>query len=217
MNALVVFGAGGHGREVAQLVLDLIEDGRKWELLGFVDDGPGLAGTSVNGLSVLGGSDWLQREGRNLHVALGVGKPAVKRQIIATIASHVAGFPVLAHPSAVIARSARFERGAITAAGAIVSTNVNVGQFVFVNRGANVSHDCSLGDFAHIAPLASISGNVRIEEGCQIGTGSALIESVSVGEWTIVGAGAVVIRSLPANCTAVGVPAEPVKGKGRGA
>jgi acetyltransferase-like isoleucine patch superfamily enzyme len=32
-----------------------------------------------------------------------------------------------------------------------------------------------------------------------------------IGPWTIVGAGAAVTGDLPANCTAVGVPARPIK------
>jgi acetyltransferase-like isoleucine patch superfamily enzyme len=34
---------------------------------------------------------------------------------------------------------------------------------------------------------------------------------VEIGEETIIGAGAVVAKSLPAKCTAVGIPAKPVK------
>lgn len=32
-----------------------------------------------------------------------------------------------------------------------------------------------------------------------------------IGDYTIVGAGAVVAKTLPAKCTAVGVPAKPIK------
>ena len=38
-----------------------------------------------------------------------------------------------------------------------------------------------------------------------------MIDKVSVGAWTIVGAGAAVVRDLPANVTAVGVPARVIK------
>jgi acetyltransferase-like isoleucine patch superfamily enzyme len=44
-----------------------------------------------------------------------------------------------------------------------------------------------------------------------VGTGAQIINLVEIGENTIIGAGAVVSKSLPANCTAVGIPAKPIK------
>jgi serine acetyltransferase len=44
-----------------------------------------------------------------------------------------------------------------------------------------------------------------------IGTGAKIVNHVDIGEGTIVAAGAVVAKSLPANCTAVGIPAKPIK------
>nr|MCC3377682.1 hexapeptide transferase [Cohnella sp. REN36] len=56
-----------------------------------------------------------------------------------------------------------------------------------------------------------LSGNVTIREGVQTGTGTAVIPGMEIGAYTITGAGAVVTRSLPARCTAVGIPAAPIK------
>jgi acetyltransferase-like isoleucine patch superfamily enzyme len=52
-----------------------------------------------------------------------------------------------------------------------------------------------------------LSGNVTIGEGCDIGTNACAIQGITIGDWSIIGAGATVIRDLPANVTAVGVPA----------
>ena len=57
----------------------------------------------------------------------------------------------------------------------------------------------------------NISGEVKIEEGVYVGTGVKIINRLNIGNWTIVGAGAVVSRNLPACCTAVGIPAKPIK------
>jgi hypothetical protein len=74
-----------------------------------------------------------------------------------------------------------------------------------------VSHDTRIDDFVTAAPSANISGSVQIGEGCDLGTGSAVIQGIEIGKWTVVGAGAVVVSSLPANVTAVGVPAKVIK------
>ena len=60
-------------------------------------------------------------------------------------------------------------------------------------------------------PSVNISGEVIIKEGVYIGTGAKIVNQLDIGENTIVGAGAVVSKSLPANCTAVGIPAKPIK------
>ena len=60
-------------------------------------------------------------------------------------------------------------------------------------------------------PSVNISGEVDINQSVYVGTGAKIINQLSIGENTIVGAGAVVAKSLPANCTAVGIPAKPIK------
>lgn len=44
-----------------------------------------------------------------------------------------------------------------------------------------------------------------------MGTGSIIIQGLTIGENSIIGAGAVVTTDVPKNCTAVGVPAKPIK------
>ena len=74
-----------------------------------------------------------------------------------------------------------------------------------------VGHDTSIGDYCSFMPSVNISGEVHIEEKVYVGTGAKIINRLSIGKATIVGAGAVVSKSLPENCTAVGIPAKPIK------
>jgi acetyltransferase-like isoleucine patch superfamily enzyme len=60
-------------------------------------------------------------------------------------------------------------------------------------------------------PSVNISGEVEIGDGVYCGTGAKIINQLTIGEGTIIGAGAVVSKSLPSNCTAVGIPAKPIK------
>jgi acetyltransferase EpsM len=76
---------------------------------------------------------------------------------------------------------------------------------------ASVAHDCVLGDFVNINPGATICGWAQIGEGAYIGAGAVVKDKAKVGAWSIVGAGAVVIKDIPANVTAVGVPARVIK------
>lgn len=59
-------------------------------------------------------------------------------------------------------------------------------------------------------PSVNISGEVHIKKKVYVG-GAKIINQLTLGDNTIVGAGAVVSKSLPPNCTAVGIPAKPIK------
>ena len=60
-------------------------------------------------------------------------------------------------------------------------------------------------------PGVNISGKVIMKDAVYIGTGATIINQLEIGENTIIGAGALVSKTLPSNCTAVGVPAKPIK------
>lgn len=79
-----------------------------------------------------------------------------------------------------------------------------------------MSHDTKLGDYSTLNPGVNLAGNVSIGEGCYLGIGCSVIQSITIGPWTTVGAGAAVTRDLPANVTAVGVPARVIKTKETG-
>jgi serine acetyltransferase len=60
-------------------------------------------------------------------------------------------------------------------------------------------------------PGVNISGEVIINENVYVGTGAKIINQLEIGSNSIIGAGAVVSKSIPDNCTAVGIPAKPIK------
>jgi len=180
-------------------------------VLGFIDDDPSTHGREINGLPVLGGIEWLRGEGANARIALGVGSPIAKRRIVARVGSDAQRFITIVHPSVRLCRWLEIGPGTAIAAGTMLTVNIHIGAFVTVNRVCNISHDCRVGDFSTVAPATNLSGEVEVGTGCDIGSGVTTVEGVTVGDWTIVGAGAVVASSLPSNCTAVGVPARPIK------
>ncbi len=211
MRPLVIYGAGGHAREVAELVLDVNTERAQWELLGFLSDEASVPGAMLNGFPVLGGREWLASQSAKIDIAIGIGSSPTRRTIAESLRELGPRFPVLRHPTALVSRHVEIGPGAQITARCIVTVNVSVGAHVVLNRASNVSHDCRLGDYVTIAPGVQIAGNVTVETGCDVGIGGAIIQGVTVGEWTVIGAGAVVTESLPANCTAVGVPAKVIK------
>lgn len=211
MSGLVIFGTGGFGREVHELVQDVNDDtGGTWEVLGFLDGDRARHGTQVHGLPVVGGVDWLTRH-RDVEVALGVGAPAVKAKVVPALRSVGARFATVVHPRATVGRTVRLGAAAVVCAGTILTTDVVVGDFVTLNLDLTVGHDTRIGDYATLAPGAHVSGAVTIGAGVDVGTGTTFVQGTNVGEGTVLGAGAVVAGDVPANVTAVGVPARVIR------
>ncbi|HEX8327365.1 MAG TPA: acetyltransferase [Hymenobacter sp.] len=209
---LVIFGAGGLGREVLLLLHQLNEVQPTWNVLGFYDDQP--PSTSiVAGLPYLGTSADLIATTEPLAVAVAVGNPAARAAVVARLTSAHLSFPALVHPRVALAPEQRISVGAgcIIQQGCLLTCDIKLGQFVLLNLGCTVGHDAVLADFCSLMPHANVSGSAQLETGVYLGTNATIIQGVRVGANTIVGAGAVAVRDLPANATAVGVPARIIK------
>lgn len=209
LSALVIVGAGSHGRELASYLADADQHGA---LLGFLDEAKpaGAFGTS----QILGdfetASRLLKRHGRVFYITATGDNRA--RQRLAALADAAGLTPwSLRHPSTQVGLECEIGAGSCLAPGTVLTRAIRIGQHSVVNVGVTISHDCTIGDFVNINPGATICGDTRIGEGCYIGAGATVIDKVSIGAWTTVGAGAVVVDSLPAGVLALGVPARPVR------
>ncbi len=211
MIDLVIVGTGGVGRAAAAMVAAINAVSPRWRLLGFLDDDPGRHGERVAGLPILGGAAWLAgRPEVAAHVA--IGAPTARRQVVERLAAlGAAHFATLVHPSVQIPASARLGPGCLVYPGAVLDVDVSVGAHAILNIGCAVCHDDQLGDFVTLAPGVHLGGSVRLGEGADMGIGSCTVQGVAIGAWSVVGAGAAVTGDLPANCTAVGVPARVIK------
>lgn len=212
MKQLAIYGAGGFGREVLMLIQQINAHSAQWDFAGFFDDGKE-PGTLINGYKVLGGVDALNASDKELHLVLALGSPAVKNKVAQQILNPKIKYPVLKHPGVTLATEqyVKIGEGSIIAAGNIITTNIEIGRHVILNLACTIGHDTIIGDFASFMPGINISGEVMIEKGVYVGTGAKIINQVQIGENAVIGAGAVVSKSIPANCTAVGVPAKPIK------
>jgi len=209
MKDIIIIGAGGFGREVAWLIEDINKYKKEWNIVGFVDDNEDVIGNEINGYKVIGNVDWLKYQ--ELNVICAIGDPIIKKKVINRLEGSKNKYPVLIHPSVIYSDRINFGEGSIICAGNIITVNIEIGKHVIVNLDCAIGHDAIIKDYATILSSTNISGHVTIEECVNIGTGSAIIPGITVGKNTIIGAGAVVVNDLPANCTAVGVPAKPIK------
>ncbi|WP_343672625.1 acetyltransferase [Chitinophaga sp.] len=214
MGKIAIYGAGGFGREVKMLIDQVNEmenKGPRLEFVGFYDDGME-AGKIVNGYPVLGGLAALNEVNEPMGILVAIGNPKVKKTIVEKILNPQIHYPTLIHPNVIIGKDdVSIGEGCIITAGCIITVNIRIGKHVILNLGCTVGHDTIIGDYSSFMPSVNISGEVVIKEGVYAGTGAKIINRCEIGEETVIGMGAIVSKSLPPKCTAVGMPAKPVK------
>lgn len=201
-STLLIFGAGGHGRVVADAAL--AQGG--WAQLRVTD-----RDAAKHGRAVLPG----------LHVE------SVEQAVALSAAAHIAigsaasrerearavGLPLatVVHPLASVSRYAQVGDGCFLAAQSVLAPGARLATAVIVNHGAVVDHDCEVGEFTHVAPLVALGGEVRIGRRVLLGSGTKVLPGVHIADDVIVGAGAVVRDHIAEPGTWVGVPARRVR------
>lgn len=215
VRRVVGIGAGGH---VVALV-DILQADRMYELVGLTDIRPDLWGTEVLGVPVLGGDEvlpQLRRQGVEW-AFLGVGttgNPGPRQAVFRKVRELGFRLATVVHATAWVPASTVIGEGATVLAGAVLGPCVRLGEDVTVYSGAIVEHHSILGDHVQVGPGARLGGGVIVGEMAFVGIGASVKHGIRIGPRAIIGAGAVVIQDIPEGCTAVGVPARPVRTPG---
>ena len=207
MRPILVLGAGGH----AKVVIDALQ-AMGAEVLGALDTDTAAHGTSLLGVSVLGGDDQVQNHAPG-DVALvnGVGstEPSMRRKILYrqfVDAGYV--FASVVHPSAVIGGDVDIADGAQVMAGAVIQPGCRIGENAILNTSSSVDHDCVIGAHVHIAPGAVLGGGITVGDGSHIGAGSSVIQNIHIGADVLVASGAAVVDNISDGVRVAGVPAK---------
>ena len=212
MNDLLIFGVGGMGRDTLWLAQRINQVKPTWNVLGFLDDSPAAQGKVINGCPVLGGIETCAAY-PGAYLVCAIGSAALRRRLTEKMQALSPGarFATLIDPDAIVADTAEIGQGVVICARNYVSVNSKIADHCLIGAACTVGHDAVLEKFVTLYPGVNVSGSTRLGEQCEMGTGSQIIQGLSVGAGTIVGAGATVVRDLPPACTAVGVPARPIK------
>lgn len=210
MKKIAIVGTGGFAREVLTLINDINSAKPQYEIIGFVDADKSLM---IHDLPVIGDDNEVNQSKEPISLVIAVGDPKMKAKVREKYNNPLISFPTLVHPSVLIGdkKSIEIGEGSIICAGCILTTDIQIKDFVTLNLMCTVGHDTIIGCYSSFMPSVNISGEVIIKDRVYVGTGAKIINQLEIGEKTIVGAGAVVSKNLPANCTAVGVPAKPIK------
>lgn len=202
MNRLIIVGASGHGKVVADVakrcgysdIVFLDNDGTISSCAGYPVLGPD---TMVAGL-----------EG---DVFIAVGNSQTRQRLMERDRGRV--FPVLVHPDAVVAADVEIGAGSVVMAGVVINPGVRIGKGCIINTSSSIDHGCEISDYCHISVGAHLCGTVRVGEQTWIGAGVTVSNNVNICSNVLIGAGTVVIDDIGESGTYVGVPAKKMRKK----
>jgi sugar O-acyltransferase (sialic acid O-acetyltransferase NeuD family) len=211
MMELVLLGAGGHAREILDIVSEINAGRASIRLVGLIDERPEARGRMVAGVPVLGGFDWFQANGYRGSVTSAVGNVNLRERFVRQAADLGLSFARVISPRAAVSPSAELGAGVVVFPHAFISSQVRLGNHCHCNVSASVSHDTQVGDFAILAPGARATGRVTLGLAVKIGANATVLPGLCVGDYTVIGAGAVVTDSIESHCVAAGVPARVIR------
>lgn len=194
MKQLIIIGAGGHGKVVADIAKK-----NGYEDIRFLDDNEKLS--ECGGYPVIGRSSDSSKYRCDMFVAIG------NAEIRQKIQEQLGNIATLIHPDAVIADDVKIGAGSVVMAGTVINSGAIIGRGCVINTGSSVDHDCILGDYVHISVGAHLAGAVEVRERTWVGIGAIVSNNLTICSDCMIGAGAVIVKNIFVSGIYEGLPA----------
>lgn len=205
MQPIVIFGAGGLGR----LVHDIVQQAGRHRVVAFLDSDPTRRGQRIDGVPVLGGLEMVAPlRARGIDGAVvAIGDNRVRVELASRLEQLGLTLVSATHPLASVAPSARIGRHTIIGPRAIICVHAAIDPHTIILAGAIVEHDNRIGTGAFLHTAVRLAGGVQVDAFASLGIGASVIPGRRIGTAARVEPGAVVIRDVPAGATVLGAPA----------
>ena len=158
MKKLLILGAGGYGKTVADVARQL----NCYSKIAFLDDGK--SGTDILGKC----EEFLTFCDENTEVYPAFGNNAARMQWLARLMEEEITIPTLVHPRAYVSPTATLGVGTVVLPMAVVNTGVTVEDGCIINIGAMIDHDSIIGEGTHLSPGAIVKAENRIPAGIKL-------------------------------------------------
>jgi sugar O-acyltransferase (sialic acid O-acetyltransferase NeuD family) len=205
MKKLVIIGAGGLGREVAQYVQEI----NAYELLGYIDEDETKLGLEYNQIKVLGNMETLAElaKKQEIYVFCAIAKPSIKHKMQTKLMSIGCKTINIIHPTAYLTPSVTLGTNVLIGPMCVLTTNITIGSFVHINPQCGIGHDTVIADYATLYWAVNTGGFVQVGCDAELGSKTFIKQGVILAENVVSAAGAVIVKDVPPNVTVKGVPA----------
>lgn len=206
-NKLLIIGASGHGRVVADIAMKM----NKWQQIAFLDDDENIQSRML--IEIIGKSNDAFTYINDYDIFVAIGNNKTREKIQTKLETEGANLPILIHPSAIIGEKVEVGVGTVVMAGVVINCCSRIGEGCIINTGATIDHDNVIEDYVHISPGVHLAGIVRVSKGTWIGIGAVVSNNINIKSGCKIGAGTVVVKDINESGTYVGVPAKKLKGE----
>ena len=165
MKKLLILGAGGYGKTIADVAHQL----GIYDKIAFLDDGK-LGETGVLGSC----SEVFAFADESTEVYPAFGNNTGRMNWLERLLEAEIQVPTLVHPDAYVSPSATLGVGVTVLPKAVVNTGVTVKNGCIINIGALIDHDTVVEEGCHLAPGAIVKAENRIPAGSKIESGSVI-------------------------------------------
>lgn len=203
-NKLIIIGASGHGKVVADIAIKM----NNWDKIAFIDDDESIKSSLE--IDIIGNLDDILEHRDDSDFFVAIGKSETRAKIQEMLESKGFSIVSLIHPDAVIGVQVEIGPGSVVMAGVVINCSTKLGKGCIVNTAAAIDHDCTIGDYVHIAPGARLAGIVKVDDMNWIGIGSIISNNINLCKGCMIGAGAVVVKDITEPGTYIGLPAKKV-------
>ena len=207
---LGIYGAGGLGREVYELALQINFKESRWSEIMFIDDSDDTE--SLRSIEILSFTEVLASvDLENLEICIAIGEPSTREILFKKVKEHKIKLASLIHPEVSIADSTKIGQGTVINKFVAITCDITIGKNVYVHPMACIGHDSLIGDHSIISSFVDVPGNCEVQNNVFLAIGVILKQGIKIGKNTIVGMASVVHRDLPESIIALGNPARPMK------
>lgn len=209
---LGIYGAGGLGREVYELALDVNEVKKQWTDFVFIDDAEALSGTEIYGITVMPFTEFKRKYSiEDAQVVIAVGEPSIRTILHKKVKDANYTLAVLVHPSARLSRWATVEEGVIITYGCNISCGTHVKSNAYLQPSCGLGHDTVVGEDSVVSACTRIAGGVTVGDRVYIGMSALLKEGIAVGNDVIIGMASVCHKPIEDSLIVMGNPARAMR------
>lgn len=169
MNSnIIIIGAGGHGKVVAEAILS---EG-KYHLLGFCDDAAPIDTLVFEQYKVVCNTEQLAHLNFDFYI-VAIGNNEIRKKIHERLKLQHRAASII-HPFTSISAHASIGAGTVILPGAVVAQGTHIGENCIIGSNVHIDHETIIGDNSYIRNGSCIGSNTNIAAGSYTNTGESI-------------------------------------------
>ena len=208
MEGVIILGAAGLSKEFYYYIKRAKPEINDFIFVNDLDDGQ--KNINIDGKIFPVIKDW--KFDKKYKFIVAVGNPKLKEMLVnKAIFFGLEPSETIIDPSAIVLTDKnKIGYGGMISPNCVVTSNVELGNYVTLNLNTTVGHDTKIGDYNTTNPGVHISGEINIGTHNEFGTGCVVRDRLMIGSNKTFGAQTAIVKSILGDETKtyVGIPSK---------